>query len=68
MEEHRMPPVHRATKLLIKKYGDTKKELIPWALNVFLDETKAHMFLSLEGEWREQWLVFVCEEVREGKK
>ncbi|MCJ1344678.1 hypothetical protein MMC31_002881 [Peltigera leucophlebia] len=67
IKEQHMPPVHHATKLLIKKYGNTKKELIPWALKVFLDETKAHMFLSLEGEWQEQWLVSVCEEVREGK-
>lgn len=67
MEEQHMPPVHHATKLLIKKYGNTKKELIPLALKVFLDETKAHMFLSLEGKWQEQWLVSVCEEIREGK-
>lgn len=61
------PPVHRATKLLIKTYGTTKKDLIPMALKVFLDETKAHMFLSLEGEWQEQWLISVCEEARENK-
>lgn len=68
MEEQRMPPVHCATKMLIEKYGDSKKELIPWALKAFLDETKAQMFLSLEGEWQEQWLISVCEEIREGKK
>lgn len=67
MEEQHMPPIHHATKLLIKKCGNTKKELIPLALKVFLDETKAHMFLSLEGKWPEQWLVSVCEEIREGK-
>lgn len=67
MEEQHMLPVHHATKLLIKKYGNAKKELIPLALKVFLDETKAHMFLSLEGKWQEQWPVSVCEEIREGK-
>lgn len=45
-----MPPVHHGTKFFIKKYGNTTKELIPLALKVFLDETKAHMFLSSEGE------------------
>lgn len=49
--EDSYPPVYRATKLLIKTYGSTKKELIPLALKVFLNETKARMFLSLEGEW-----------------
>lgn len=48
--EDSYPPVYRATKLLIKTYGSTKKELIPLALKVFLNETKARMFLSLEGE------------------
>ncbi len=62
-----MPPVYLATKLLTKKYSNTKKDFLPLALKVFLDETKAHMFFSLEGEWQEQWLVSVCEEVREGK-
>lgn len=62
--ENSYPPVHRATKLLIKTYGSTKKELIPLALKVFLNETKAHMFSSLEGEWQEQWLISACEEER----
>ena len=29
MEEQHMPPVYHATKLLIEKYGNIKKELIP---------------------------------------
>lgn len=62
--EDSYPPVHRATKLLIKTYGSTKKELIPLALKVFLNETKAHIFLSLEGEWQERWLISACEEER----
>lgn len=49
--EDSYPPVYRATKLLIKTYSSIKKELIPLALKVFLNETKARMFLSLEGEW-----------------
>ncbi len=67
LKEQHILPVYHATKLLIKKYSNTEKELIPLALKVFPDETKAHMFLSLEGEWNEQWLVSVCEEVRKGK-
>lgn len=65
--EDSYPPVYRATKLLIKTYGSTKKELIPLALKVFLNETKAHMFLSLEGEWQEHWLISACEEEQNAK-
>lgn len=65
--EDSYPPVYRATKLLIKTYGSTKKELISLALKVFLNETNAHMFLSLEVEWQEQWLISACEEEQNAK-
>lgn len=44
-----LPAVYRVTKKLIASYGE-KKELIPWALKVLIDEKNAQMFLSLEGE------------------
>lgn len=58
------PPIYHTTKLLIKTYGSTKKELIPLTLKVFLNEIKAHIFLSLEGKWQKQWLISSCEEKR----
>lgn len=61
------PSVYRPTKLLIKTYSTTKKDLILLAVKVFLHETKVHMFLNLEGEWQKQWLIFIYKEARENK-
>lgn len=43
--------IYYASKLFIKKDGNTKKKLILLALKMFLDKIKAHIFLSLERKW-----------------
>ncbi len=59
--EESLPAIHRVTKKLITVYGH-REELIPWALNVLLEETNAKMFLCLGGKWQLDWLERVCEE------
>ena len=62
--ENSYPSVHCTPQPLIKTYGSTKKELILLALKVFSNEIKAYVFLSLEEEWQEQWLISTYEEER----
>lgn len=45
-----------------------KKELIPWALKVLVNETNAQMFRCLEGEWQIDWLERMCEDQKSLEK
>lgn len=40
--------IYYINKLLIKKYDNYKKNFIFWALKIFLNNIKVHIFLSLE--------------------